>query len=90
MGPYISISRNTRLSCYSSTLFKPTLQNQLALAKDMTQSLHTESDFENKMQHLCTVPFANNKSATFLYTCPPQNNYRIVIAFKDNLTYAQI
>lgn len=49
MDPRISISRNTGISFYSYIVVKPTLLNQFASAKDMTQSLHTEPDFEKKI-----------------------------------------
>ena len=92
MDPHISISRNICISFYSYIVFKPTLLNQFASAKDTTQSSHTEPDFEKKncSIHALYPLQSSNKPATFLYTYPPQNDDRIVIPFKDNITYAQI
>lgn len=60
MDPLIPISRNTGISFYSYTVFKPTVLNHFASDKVRAQSLHIEEDFEKKIQlkYPYNVPYA--------------------------------
>lgn len=88
MDPCISASRNTDISFHSYIVFKPLLLNQSASAKDMTQSLHTEPDFEKKIaasMH-CALCSQVTSQPHFCIHIHHKMMTELLILFQDSLT----